>query len=136
VSARRDLGADLGAALLPPSALGDRVPHRYITGDLSLGERVVLTNGEIMTHLEMQRTGIGSYAMDMDGRIYVPPEGSEFEGMESPEELGELIGQGHVLAIPGERYPEIVAREAAVLGGLAVLFGLGSGVVVYRRRTV
>jgi len=109
---------------------------RDITGDLSLGERVVLADGEMMTFLEMQRRGVGSFAIAMDGQVYVPPEGSEFEGMESPEEVGELIGQSHVLVIPAERYPEIVAREAAVLGGVAVLFGLGSGVVVHRRRPV
>jgi hypothetical protein len=108
---------------------------RDITGDLSLGERVVMTNGEVMTHLEMQRAGVASYAIGIDGRIYVPPDGAvDFEGIDSPADVGELIGQSHVLVIPAERYPEIVAREAAVLGGVAVLLGLGSGVVVHRRR--
>lgn len=110
---------------------------RDITGGLSLGERVVMTNGEVLTHLEMQRAGVGSYAIGIDGRIYVPPDGAvDFEGMDSPTEVGELIGQSHVLVIPADRYPEIVAREAAVLGGVAVLLGLGSAAVVHRRRPV
>lgn len=107
---------------------------RDITGDLSLGERVAMENGEVVTFMDMQRGGVTSWAIGSDGSIYVPPEGSEGFEEGLPEEIGELVGRSHLLTIPAERYPELVAREAAVTGGVAVLLGLGSGVAVQRRR--
>jgi hypothetical protein len=44
------------------------------------------------------------------------------------------IGTSPVLIVPGRRYPEIVLRESAVVGGAGALMALAATIVVSRRR--
>ena len=54
-----------------------------------------------------------------------------------PEDIGHLdrlVGYDRYLVVPGSRYPQIVLRESAVVGGTAVLLALATIFVVGRRR--
>ncbi len=63
-----------------------------------------------------------------EGEVYATTE--EFDAGNDP------IGREYMLVIPGERYPEIVARTSAANGVLALLLFIGAGAVVQRRQPV
>ena len=51
-----------------------------------------------------------------------------------PRRERDPIGQEYILVIPGERYPEVMARASLVTAGAGVLLMIGAGLVTSRRR--
>jgi hypothetical protein len=101
-------------------AFGDQAGGRY------LGQRVELLSGELVDYGELTRRGISIEAEDEEYRLFARP-----EDIGHPERM---IGRSRVLIVPGRLYPQIVLRESALVGGMALLLGLASVAVVSRRR--
>ena len=95
------------------------------SGGRYLGQRVLLPNGELIDYGELQRRGLSFEAMQ-DDLIYAKPEDAGH-----PERA---IGRDRQLLVPGKLYPQVVLREAGVIGGAAVLLALAATFVVSRRR--
>lgn len=94
-------------------------------GGRYLGQRVLLPNGELIDYGELQRRGLSFEAMQ-DDMIFA-----------SEEDLGHperMIGRDRGLIVPGRLYPQVVVREAGVVGGVAALLALAATWVVGRRR--
>ena len=74
-----------------------------------------------------QRVGYGGAEFqDENGVFYVSQQ--DFEARRNP------VGREYQLIIPGERYGEIVAREAAVLAAAGLLLTGGAAAITWRRR--
>jgi hypothetical protein len=86
---------------------------------LVLDVRVRAPDGRLITFAEA------------DAEHVIP--GDEFAGGQSPPE-GYRLGQVVPIQIPGTDYGLWVARESAILGGVAMIFGLAAFAVVQRRR--
>ncbi len=106
-------------AIAQPYGL-DRAGGRFI------GQRTELPSGELVTSAELQRRGLFYEAIDPDGGLY-----ASVEDVGQPEKI---IGWDRELIVPGRLYPQIVVRESAVVGGVALLLVLGAAGVVVRRR--
>lgn len=106
----------------------DAVTKAYdedLAGGRYLGQRVELPSGELIDYGELQRRGI-SAEWFQDDMIFASEEDSRH-----PERM---IGRNREFIVPGRLYPQIVLREAAVVGGTAVLLALAAIRVVGRRR--
>ena len=91
----------------------------HLSEPLGISSGVELPTGE--------RVGYGdAQFQDENGLLYSTQE--DFEARRNP------IGREYQLIIPGERYGEIVAREAAVLAGAGLLLIGGAAAVTRRRR--
>jgi hypothetical protein len=111
-------------AILLPAMNGNAATE---TGDRSLGWRIELLSGEVVTGDELFNRGqLLNYNEDMEGRLYNSPDGRLL-----PENL---VGWSRELLVPGRQYPLFVTRESAVAGGAGVLFLLTAAAVVGRRR--
>lgn len=99
-----------------------------LDGPLFVGSGIELTTGERVNWEELQRRGFNEVAFMGDGPIYA--------SVQDFETGGEPIGREYMLVIPGERYPEIMARTSAATGGLALLVFFGAAAVVHQRRPV
>lgn len=84
-------------------------------------------DGEILSWSDAQARGLSANYMDDQGRMYASEEDMR---------AGQIVGRDIQLVIPGTRYPEIVAREGAVVAGLGLLALLGTALVVRRRRPI
>lgn len=99
-------GEDLGAPLFVDSGV------RLVSGErVSMGEFY----------------GAGS-------EVYQSEDGQLFATAADAEARRDPIGQEYILVIPGERYPEVMARASLVTVGAGVLLMIGAGVVTNRRR--
>lgn len=107
---------------------GDAIVQKFDAdraGGRQLGERILLPSGELIDYGELQRRGL-AYEAIVDDLLYAKP-----EDIGHPERI---IGHDRYLVVPGSRYPQIVLRESAVVGGAAVLLALATILVVKRRR--
>ncbi len=91
----------------------------HLSEPLGISSGVELPSGE--------RVGYGgAQFQDENGLLYSNQE--DFEARRNP------IGREYQLIIPGERYGEIVAREAAVLAAAGLLLSGGAAALTQRRR--
>jgi hypothetical protein len=107
---------------------GDATVSAYGSADEGgryLGQRVLLPNGEMVDYGELQRRGLSFEAMQ-DDLIY-----AKEEDIGHPERA---IGRDRQLLVPGKLYPQVVVREAGVVGAAAALLALAATWVVGRRR--
>ena len=98
---------------------------RDLGAPLFVGSGVRLASGERLSMGEFYGDGNEAF-QGPDGQLYA--NASDAEGERDP------IGQEYILIIPGERYPEIMARGSLVTAGAGVLLMMGAGVVTSRRR--
>lgn len=92
---------------------------------LFVGSGVRLVSGERLSMAEFYEGGNEAFQSD-DGQLYATAADAEAER--------DPIGQEYILVIPGERYPEIMARGSLVTAGAGVLLMVGAAVVTSRRR--
>jgi hypothetical protein len=95
-------------------------------GARSLGQRVELPSGELVDYGELARRGLSVEVIDEENRLFADP-----ADIGHPERM---IGLDRTLLVPGRLYPQIVLREAVVVGGAAVLLAIAATFVVSRRR--
>lgn len=111
-------------AILLPAMNGNAASE---VGELSLGWRIELPSGEILTPDELFSTaGFININEDMQGRAYNSP-----DGRLRPENF---IGWSRELLVPGRLYPQWMLRESAVAAGAGVLLLVAAAAVVGRRR--
>jgi hypothetical protein len=96
------------------------------SGGRSIGNRIELASGELVTWSDLLRRGFINVQEDQDGRLY-----TSVEDLGHPERA---VGLDRMLVVPGRLYPQFVLRESAVVGGLALLLTLAAVGVVGRRR--
>jgi hypothetical protein len=107
---------------------GDAIVQKFDAdraGGRQLGERILLPSGELIDYGELQRRGL-AYEAIVDDLLYAKP-----EDIGHPDRI---VGYDRYLVVPGSRYPQIVLRESAVVGGAAVPLALAAILVVKRRR--
>jgi hypothetical protein len=107
---------------------GDAIVQKFDAdraGGRQLGERILLPSGELVDYGELQRRGL-AYEVIVDDLLWAKPE--------DIGHMDRLIGYDRYLVVPGSRYPQIVLRESAVVGGAAVVLALATILVVKRRR--
>jgi hypothetical protein len=92
---------------------------------LFVGSGVRLESGERLSMMEFYGSGSEAFQSD-DGQLYATAADAEAER--------DPIGQEYILVIPGERYPEVMARASLVTAGAGVLLMIGAGLVTSRRR--
>lgn len=97
-------------------------------GALVLGQRIELPSGELVDWGHVAALG-DTQMIDAGGAIYTAWD--DMTGQPDPESL---VGWDRQLAIPGERYPQILVRESGVVAGVAVLATLAALSVIRRRR--
>jgi hypothetical protein len=91
--------------------------------DLAIDYGLVTADGEFVTYGELNDQGISTF-MSENGLAYAS---------EADYAADRPLGEEGQRFIPGSRYPEIVARDAGLAGGLG-LAALGSTVLVVGRR--
>ena len=102
------------------------VINTNVQGARHVGGGIELTSGEQVPYAD-PRVPEEMYSLG-DGQIY---------GSSADAEAGRNpVGREFQLVIPGERYSEIVAREAAVMGGVFGLLAGAAAVVIRQRRPV
>jgi hypothetical protein len=94
-----------------------------ITG-LGVAYGIETVDGEFLSYSEAYDHGLNATYTGADGKVYPS---------EADIAAGRFIGHEAMLIIAGERYPELVARESAVAGGVG-LVALGTAALVVRRR--
>jgi hypothetical protein len=99
-------------------------PAEFDTSALAVNGGIETPDGELITYNELYESGVETQMSDEQGRMYTSQ--ADFEA-------GRFIGYEVLLVIPGVRYPELVAREGVVAGGLG-LVALGLTTLVVRRR--
>jgi hypothetical protein len=92
---------------------------------LFVGSGVRLASGERLSMVEFYGDGNEAFQSE-DGQLYATAADAEAER--------DPIGQEYILVIPGERYPEIMARASLVTAGAGVLLMIGAAMVTSRRR--
>jgi len=106
---------------------GDAIIQKFDAdraGGRQLGQRVLLPSGELVDNGELLRRGL-AYEAIVDDLLYAKP-----EDIGHPDRI---VGYDRYLVVPGSRYPQIVLREAGVVGGTAVLLALAATFIVSRR---
>jgi hypothetical protein len=98
---------------------------RDLGAPLFVGSGVRLTSGERLSMAEFYGGGSEVFQSD-DGQLFASA--ADAEAGRAP------IGQEYILVIPGERYPEIMARSSLVTVGAGVLLMIGAASVTSRRR--
>lgn len=92
-----------------------------------LGEPLVIGSGvELPSGERIPYAAAGAEWQDESGYLYTNE--ADFQARRNP------IGHEYLLIIPGERYPEIVARETATFAAAGVLLVVGAAAVTVRRR--
>lgn len=92
-------------------------------GGLNLGQRIELPSGKLVAYGDFPYRG---ETWDVEGEIYA-----------AEADIGHpdrIIGRDRELLVPGKLYPQVVLREAGVVGGTAVVLALAATWVVRRRR--
>jgi hypothetical protein len=92
---------------------------------LWVGSGVRLQSGERVSMMDFYGSGSEVFQRE-DGHLYA--------NADDAEAGRDPIGQEYILIIPGERYPEILARSSLMTAGAGVLLMVGAGVVTNRRR--
>ena len=92
---------------------------------LFVGSGVRLASGERLSMGEFYGDGSEAFQSE-DGQLYATAADAEAER--------DPIGQEYILVIPGERYPEMMARASLVTAGAGVLLMIGAALVTSRRR--
>lgn len=92
---------------------------------LFVGSGVRLASGERVSMMDFYGSGSEVFQSE-NGHLY--GNAADAEGGLHP------IGQEYILVIPGERYPEIMARSSLVTVGAGLLLMGGAAVVTNRRR--
>jgi hypothetical protein len=92
---------------------------------LFVGSGVRLASGERVSMGEFYVDGSEAF-QGSDGQLYATAADAEAER--------DPIGQEYILVIPGQRYPEIMARSSLVTAGAGVLLMIGAALVTSRRR--
>jgi hypothetical protein len=110
-------------AILSPSMNGGPFDQ---SGGWSLGMRIELATGEVVTWEDLLARGYTDWQEDMDGRLY-----TSVDDLGQPEKA---IGSERQLLVPGRLYPQIVLRESAVAGAAGLVLLLAAVGVVGRRR--
>jgi hypothetical protein len=90
-----------------------------------VGSGVRLASGERLSMGEFYGDGNEAFQSD-DGQLYLTA--ADAEAKRDP------IGQEYILVIPGERYPDVMARSSLVTAGAGVLLMIGAALVTSRRR--
>ena len=98
---------------------------RDLGAPLFVGSGVELASGERLSQGEFYGDGNEAFQTD-DGQLYASAD--DAEAGRNP------LGREYILVIPGERYPEIMARSSLVTAGAGVLLLLGAAAVTNRRR--
>jgi hypothetical protein len=96
------------------------------SGGRSLGTRIELASGEVVTWEDLLVRGYTDWQEDMEGRLY-----TSVDDVGQPEKA---IGWERQLLVPGRLYPQIVLRESAVAGAAGLALLLAAVGVVGRRR--
>lgn len=96
----------------------------FSLADLALDYGLVTTGGEFATYGELYEQGISTYASE-NGIAYAS---------EADYAANKPLGEDAQRFIPGTRYPEIAARDAALAGGLGLAALGATALVVARRR--
>lgn len=92
-------------------------------GGRSLGQRIELPSGQLVNYTDLPYRGD---TWDVEGDIY-----------KAEADIGHpdrIIGRDRELLVPGRLYPQIVLRESALVGAVAILLALAATFVVSRRR--
>lgn len=110
-------------AILSPSMNGGPFDQ---SGGQSLGIRIELATGEVVTWEDLLARGYTDWQEDMDGRLY-----TSVDDLGQPEKA---IGWERQLLVPGRLYPQIVLQESAVAGAAGLVLLLAAVGVVSRRR--
>ena len=106
------------------SALGSN--DTSFSGARSLGGFFETPGGALLTFGDLEARGYTGGIWEEDGAIYANP--ADVAAKRN------VIAWNVQLLVPGRRYPEVVVRESAVLGGSALLVGGLAFAVVRRRR--
>jgi hypothetical protein len=96
------------------------------SGGRSLGTRIELASGEVVTWDHLTAQGYTDWQEDMEGRLYA--------GVDDVGHPDKAIGWERQLLVPGRLYPQIVLRESAVAGAAGLVLLLVTVGVVGRRR--
>lgn len=96
-----------------------------LAAPLFVGSGVRLTSGERLSMGAFYGNGNEAYQGE-DGQLYATI--ADFEDERDP------IGREYILVIPGERYPEVMARSSLVTAGVGVVLLAGAAAVTARRR--
>lgn len=94
---------------------------------LQLGQRVELPDGQVVGDAYL--ASMDNILIDGDGSVY-----SRFDPETGLPDRSSLVGHYRELVLPGERYPQVVARESAAVGATALLVLLAAAGIVRRRR--
>ncbi|HEX6140238.1 MAG TPA: hypothetical protein VF013_07250 [Candidatus Limnocylindria bacterium] len=111
--------------VVDPSGLPDAAPES--SGALHVGQRIELPSGELVSWSDTALVG-DVQVIDERGRLYTAFD--DETGMPDPTTF---VGWDRALVVPGDRYPQVVARDCAVTIGVGLL-ALGGGMAVIRRR--
>ena len=98
---------------------------RDLGAPLFVGSGVRLASGERLSMAEFYGDGSEAFQSE-DGQLYATA--ADADAKRDP------IGQEYILVIPGERYPQIMARASLVSAGAGVLLMIGAAMVTSRRR--
>jgi hypothetical protein len=96
----------------------------FSLADLAVDYGLIAANGSFASYDELYARGISTF-MSENGIAYAS---------EADHAAGLPLGEEAQRFIHGSRYPEIVRREAGIVGGLALVTLGGTAVVVARRR--
>lgn len=112
--------------------LSEAVPQRIApsgdpSGDYWVDVGLEMTDGRIYTWDEVTALGIEASLGDEEGARFAS---------EADMAAGRVAGYEVAFKIPGSRYPEVVARESAVVIGLGLVALAATAWVVQRRRPV
>jgi ABC-type transport system involved in multi-copper enzyme maturation permease subunit len=105
--------------------LGPDEPSAYDASAMVVDSGVEMIDGEFVDYGELYDRGIATQVIDEAGRVFTS---------DAALAAGDFIGYDAMFVIPGTRYRELVAREAAVAGLIALVsLGLTALVVGGRR---
>lgn len=95
-------------------------------GSLYLDSGLEMTDGTVHTWEEVSRLGIrADYGDDRSGRRYAS---------QADMAAGREVGHEVAWIVPGDRYPTVTARRAAMLGSFGLVMLIAAAAVVDRRR--
>jgi hypothetical protein len=104
-------------------ASGNPVAFDLAALDVSYGLETV--DGEFLSYGEAFERGMSTTIIDERGRVY---------DSDASYEAGQPVGYDVRLAIPGERYPELMLRDSAIGVILGLVALAAAAFVVVRRR--
>jgi hypothetical protein len=121
VSLAMDRWNETLAVVLNPSRLPDGAPEA--AGALHVGQRIELPSGELVSYEDTPLVG-DVQMIDERGGLY-----TSFDEETGAPDPASFVGWDRALVVPGDRYPQVVARDSAVAIGVGIL-ALGAGAAV------